>query len=316
MGRYAIAEGQIGELDGFENFVYEYQRDGQDFILRIAHSSRRSAALIEGEVDWISNLAAGGASVPQVVQSSNGRLIEVIDDGSGGQFLTTAFVKARGQPPWELDSTEAYLERYGQTLGRIHVLTKGYQPPAGRGRRPQWDEPVMQDVERNLPPSEGLAAARYRAARRAVSGLPKDRDSYGLIHYDAHEANLLVNDDGRITLFDFDDCAYSWLIYDIAIVLFHATAIRKDGESFTASFMPAFLRGYSRENRLDARWLRELPHFLKLREIDLYAAIHRSFDVDNLDDWWCQRFMEGRKQRIEKGMPAIDFDFQALAAYL
>jgi len=127
---------------------------------------------------------------------------------------------------------------------------------------------------------------------------------------------MLVDDGGSITLFDFDDCAYSWLICDIAIVLFHATAAREDREGFTAGFMPPFLTGYSRENRLDARWLEHLPDFLKLREIDVYAVIHRSLDVENLDDWWCERFMDGRKERIERDTPVIDFDFEALARYL
>ena len=80
--------------------------------------------------------------------------------------------------------------------------------------------------------------------------------------------------------------------------------------------MPPFLRGYGRENRLDVRWSDQLPHFLKLREIDLYAVIHRSLDVENLDDWWCERFMDGRKERIERDRPVIDFDFGSLAGYL
>ena len=316
MNRYSIDDGQIAELDGFESFIYEYSSDLRDNILRIAHSSRRSVALIEGEVDWINYLSSCGAPVHQVVPSALGWLIEAIDDGQGAQFVVTAFTKVRGKPPWELDCGEAYLEHYGQTLGRLHALTKGYVPPQGRGRRPQWDDPILQDVPRNLPPTESLAVARYEAAFQTVRSLPKDRESYGLVHFDAHQANLLVDEAGVITLFDFDDCAYSWFIGDIAIVLLHATAAREDRESFTAGFMPPFLTGYSRENRLDARWLDQLPHFLKLREIDLYAVIHRSFDVENLDDWWCERFMNGRKERIERDRPVIDFDFASLARYL
>ena len=48
--------------------------------------------------------------------------------------------------------------------------------------------------------------------------------------------------------------------------------------------MLPFLTGYSRENPLETRRLNGIPYFLKLREIDLYAVIHRSFDVENLDD--------------------------------
>jgi hypothetical protein len=48
---------------------------------------------------------------------------------------------------------------------------------------------------------------------------------------------------------------------------------------------------------------------MKLREIDLYAVIHRSFDLDNLQDSWVARFMNGRKQRIEQGVLYLQTDF-------
>jgi Ser/Thr protein kinase RdoA (MazF antagonist) len=134
-----------------------------------------------------------------------------------------------------------------------------------------------------------------------------------LIHQDAHGGNFFVDDAGRITLFDFDDCAYSWYANDIAIVLFYLITNRADATEVTRKFMPHFLRGYRRESRLDPIWLKEIPHFLKLREIDLYAVIHRSFDVDHLDDPWCAKFMAGRRERIERDVPYGGFDFEAVA---
>jgi len=41
----------------------------------------------------------------------------------------------------------------------------------------------------------------------------------------------------------------------------------------------------------------------------LYAVIHRSFDVKNLDDPWCVWYMDGRKKRLEGKIPYLDFDF-------
>ncbi len=124
---------------------------------------------------------------------------------------------------------------------------------------------------------------------------------------------MLVDETGNIVLFDFDDCVYSWFVNDIAIVLFYAVIGMEEKPGFPLSFMRHFLRGYKRENRIEARWLKEIPHFLKLREIDLYAMIHRSFDVSNLDDPWCSRYMLGRKHRLENDVPYIDFDIEILA---
>ncbi len=117
-----------------------------------------------------------------------------------------------------------------------------------------------------------------------------------------------MDEEGVITLFDFDDCTYSWFINDIAIVLFYLVMGAEDQAAITKDFMTHFLSGYLAENHLEAKWLIEIPSFLKLREIDLYTVIHRSFDVDNIDHPWVAMFMNNRKERIENDVPFIDFD--------
>jgi amicoumacin kinase len=315
MHRYGIAENQIQPVDAFESFVYEFERAGQGYILRISHSLRRSQALIEGEVDWINHLAERGVSVAKAVCSEAGQLVEMIEDGQGGSFLVTAFVKARGQSPWELWTPTLY-ETYGQLLGRMHYLAQGYQPTQAEWRRPEWDDNVFEFVERYLPASEAVAKAKYRALCDHLYTLPKDDSSYGLIHQDAHGSNFLVDESGAITLFDFDECAYSWLINDIAIALFYIVMDATDAPAFTGEFLTHFFRGYRKNHRLDPCWLKEMPCFLKLREIEMYAVIHRDFDVSKIDDWWSERFMHKRKYKIEQDVPFIHFDFESLSAHL
>jgi amicoumacin kinase len=316
MQRFGIKENQIKLLDGFESFMYEFYRpqDGE-FILRVGHSGRRSPEMIAGEVDWINYLAQGGANVSRAILSNQGKLVEAIDDGQGEQFLATAFLKARGGPSWETEWTPAFIEHYGQVIGRIHRLTKDYEPSAPAWRRPEWDAPENLEMEKWLPSSETVALQKFQELMRHFETLPKDRESYGLIHQDAHGGNFYVHE-GEITLFDFDDCIYSWFIYDIAMVLFYAAMFKDDRGAFTASFMRDFLCGYSQENKLDPQWLVELPYFLKLREIDLYAQIHFSFDIENLTDEWNFRYMQGRKERIDANLPYIDFEWESLAKFL
>jgi Ser/Thr protein kinase RdoA (MazF antagonist) len=313
--RYGITDDQIRLLDGFESFIYEFEQDNQAYILRIGHSHRRSAFLIQGEVDWINYLAGGGASVAQAVLSKNGKLVELIDDQNSGYFLATAFTRASGQHPGKEAWNEALFERYGRLIGKMHALTKNYEPSDPTWKRPEWNDPEMLEVESWLPASESIAVEKFLEVKAHLDTLPKDKETYGLIHQDAHGGNFFVDEVGNITLFDFDDCAYSWLINDIAIVLFYAVMWEKDVPAFTQKFMSHFLRGYRRENQLDAAWLKEIPYFLKLREIDLYAIIHRSFDVNHLEDPWNINFMHNRKHKIENDVPYIDFDFESLAVY-
>ncbi len=95
--------------------------------------------------------------------------------------------------------------------------------------------------------------------------------------------------------------------------------------------MTHFLRGYRRAYTLDVNWLKEIPYFLKLRELELYAIVHRDFDIKNVEHWtqegfkhcagfdanngghiWIANFMRDRKHNIEQGLPFIDFDFETL----
>jgi Ser/Thr protein kinase RdoA (MazF antagonist) len=153
---------------------------------------------------------------------------------------------------------------------------------------------------------------KYLKLKSHLDNLPKSRESYGLVHQDAHAGNVFVDDKGGITLFDFDDCTYSWFINDISIVLFYIVMGVEHQAAFTKEFMTHFLRGYWAENHLEEEWLKEIPSFLNLREIDLYAVIHRSFNVDNIDHPRVAMFMKDRKTRIENDVPYLNFDFSSL----
>jgi len=337
MRRYGIAQDKIQLLDSFESFIYEFEIKGEGFILRIGHSFRKSAALIHGEVDWINHLARGGVSVARAVPALSGELVEVIDDGDSGQFLVTAFVKAKGQKPWDAGWTPERYENYGRLLGQMHALAVDYQPLVPAWRRPEWDDVSLQFINEYLPASEIIVHQNYRSVLEHIHALPKDNASYGLIHQDAHQNNFFMDADGTLTLFDFDDCAYSWFISDIAIVLFYISMDAEelgfpDSASFTQEFLTHFLRGYRQAYSLSSAWLKEIPVFLKLRELELYAVVHRDFQIDDVEHWslesfkqtpgfdvnngghmWIATFMQNRKHRIDQGLPFIEYDFESLA---
>lgn len=162
--RYAIAPDQIRLLDAFESFIYEFVRPDGAYILRLSHTLRKSEALIQGEVDWINYLAAGGVGVARAIPSVNSHLVEAIDDGQGGHFLATAFVKAHGQKPWDIWTPTLY-ETYGRLLSHMHALTQHYEPANPAWRRPAWDDESMNFVEHYLPAAEVAARQKFQALR-------------------------------------------------------------------------------------------------------------------------------------------------------
>jgi Ser/Thr protein kinase RdoA (MazF antagonist) len=140
------------------------------------------------------------------------------------------------------------------------------------------------------------------------------RRTPAMIHGEVDWINyLFVDDDYVMTLFDFDDCVYGHLVYDIAMVLFYIAGWGGDDvPGFTGRFMPVFFQGYREHNHLDPAWLKEIPHFLKLREIDLFATILFTMG-ETPEDAWCARYMKGRREKIERDVPFIKFDWETLA---
>lgn len=306
--RFGLMPTDLRMLDGFESVICE-AGGNPPRILRYSHSARRSVDMIRGEAEWINYLVEGGVAAARALPSRQGRLVETVE-AAEGYWSVTSFEKAQGHLPGRPDVTPELFEQMGRMMGRMHKLTKEYVPSDPAIRRMHWDEDVDTFPVRYLPASDEKVIARANELMAHLKSLPRERDSYGLVHIDFHYGNFFV-DNGRITLFDFDDCQYNWFAADIAISLFYTVPHHCDSPENLAkakSFLDCFLKGYERENTLDRQWLQQIPYFLKQREIDLYMVIHRSMDLNHLDKW-CASFMDDRKRRIEEGVPYVDIEF-------
>lgn len=300
--RYGLSAKDLTELDGYESFIYT-TRDNR--ILRIGHTKRRSEDLIHGEIDWIEHLHRNGVGVARPIPSTADKLVERIPDGSHGAFLATAFAHAVGEPSPVSSWDHTFAIRYGRLLGRMHRLAIGYEPPHPQWRRPEWDSALMLDLHDDIPADQPKVRAAWISTLAAIAELDRDAGTYGLIHHDAHGGNFFVDESGMITLFDFDDAAYSWFVNDLAIVLFYAVSTLDDPDGFAAWFVPAFLAGYHEHHQLPGHHLAMIPTFMRLREIDTYAIIHRDSEQQS-DHPWVRAYMRGRRERIEAGIfPAV-----------
>jgi Ser/Thr protein kinase RdoA (MazF antagonist) len=313
--RYDLEPDAVKLLDGFESFIYEFLRGEEAYILRISHSSRRTPDLIRGEVEWINYLADHGVTVSRAVLSATRELVEPVEDDHGGWFLCTAFEKAPGGEAAKEQLNDTLYLNYGRLLGRMHALAKNYLPSNPAYKRYAWDDPQNNTPDRQLDLKEVRIREIYQSLWRHLKALPREIDGYGLIHQDAHLGNLFVDENYRLTLFDFDDCVYGHFIYDISMVLSYVAWYRQNAPEFTNHFLRVFFKGYNEFNRLDPKWLKEIPYFLKLREIDLFAQIIFAYG-EATEDAWCKTYLLNRRSRIENGIPLIDFDWQSLSDYL
>ncbi|MBJ7546173.1 phosphotransferase, partial [Pseudomonas sp. OA3] len=92
-------------------------------------------------------------------------------------------------------------------------------------------------------------------------------ERFGLVHCDMRLANLLV-DGERLTVIDFDDCGFSWFVYDFAACLSFLEEDPRVGE-----FLAAWLEGYRSVAPLSEEDERAIPMFLMLRRMQLTAWV-------------------------------------------
>ncbi|MGC9396043.1 MAG: phosphotransferase enzyme family protein [Anaerolineae bacterium] len=317
--RYGVSDADLTPMvGGHVTHVYSFTKDGKAYVLRITPPNEEiSLHAMRAILPWMYFLAEGGASVAAPVLSQNGNLIELIEQ-DGQTYIAVAFERAPGIRGEELTFdqwNDALFECLGKTAGKMHALAKRYTPSSADLRRPEWNVATnCYHPSEELLPSEAIVAEKQARLFAYVQTLPRDRDNYGMIHADLHGGNFFVDvATNTVTVFNFDDCAYGWYVMDIAMSVFDMLVLYPgtDRKAFTIRFLQSYLKGYLTKNALDAFWLGQLPQFLKLLEIGVYAQVYAYHDPADTESW-VGKFMANRKFRIEHDVPYIDLDFEHL----
>lgn len=290
-------------LDGYENSVFR-SVEPPGLILRVTHTSRRSESQIRAEATFLEKLGVEGVGVAAPHALGDRDVIFGAEVSSGHVVvLTTRF--AEGKAPSAATMTPEAIAAYGRTLGGLHRVSRA-MPRSDRLDRPVWDDQSDKVLALDLGDADPVALQVARSALQAARSVsPPDR--HILIHEDAHLGNLFVTEDDRITLFDFDDCGYGDEAYDVAMVLFYWVAARRLtdlGGEIRRMWSP-FVAGYLDECDGPLPSPDLIDHYLKLREVELYALLHDA----SLTDGWDAAFMEDRRSRIHDGTPYLDRPF-------
>ncbi|BFH70996.1 hypothetical protein J27TS7_46600 [Paenibacillus dendritiformis] len=267
---------QIPPHDGGRNLVYTcHKAEAQDMVIRISFLDDRSKDDFVGELEYICYLHEHGGSVSNVIHSKNGRLLEEIQH-EGQVFFICLFERAPGKQLAEnhyryrdgAPLTE-YFYNCGKTLGKLHQLSKAYQPT--RQRYDFFDKYNKTYIEQIVPDflSPTVKEKLFRILEQ-LQGLNRHSDHYGMVHFDYSDGNYNIDyDNGQITVFDFDNSCFCWYMYDLAGLWGHGVGwiqFEKDVNKrmkFMEDYFETVLDGYRSETDLDDAMLEQLPLFIQ-----------------------------------------------------
>ena len=280
-----------------ENATYLVRdaRADEPAVLRLNRPGYHDRQALASELAWTAALrAARVVCTPGWLPTADGEPVAALGSATAGGPARHAvlFGYAPGAHPADtgnadMGNTESSAGRelleIGGIAARLHAHSRSW-------RKPQWFQRFSWDLTAALgdgagtpgrwgdwrigcPPAgrEVLSAAQTQV-RQALSGYGYAPERYGLIHADLRASNLLVNDEAtgsRVTVIDFDDCGYSWFLYDLA-----ASVSFLEHRPELPDLVGGWLEGYRGSQPVDPIGVVDLaviPALVMLRRLQLQA---------------------------------------------
>lgn len=277
--RYDLPEGATPRLINLsENATYRVDNPagGPPWALRVHREGYHSRTAIASELAWQAALRSDGATItPKAIRGRDGEYIQTVADESLPRPRNVVlFDWETGSEPASTDVSG--FELLGETAARMHHHVRAWQRPSwferhswdfdtSLGDRPHWGR--WRDGMGMTPEAlQALGETAGLIARR-LERFGKSPDRFNLVHGDMRLANLLM-DGGTVKVIDFDDCGFSWLLYDCAttVSFFEHTPEVPD-------LLNAWVRGYRRVGTLSPEEEAEIQTFVMLRRLLLVAWI-------------------------------------------
>ena len=262
--------------EGGRNLIVIVSRNGgKQYVLRISALGDRSENDYPAETEFVRFLAENGAPVADVIPSVQGRPVERLE-AEGKTLYVSLFAYAKGMliadngyRYREGAPLSEYFFNAGKALGAIHRLSKAYPPVH---RRPDYFDKYNMEYLDSLIPDEYSELKKAVAKRLdAFRTLPRDKECYGLVHFDFSDGNYHIDmDTGAVTVFDFDNCMNCWYMFDLANLWTHNEGWTRQepdpGRRFELmqQCFDLQLQGYKTETDLPDEMLERLPLFIDM----------------------------------------------------
>ncbi len=248
----------------------------RDVIFRVHRPGYHTRAEIASELAWVEALGREGVvATLTAIPQTDGELIADLDD-EGTVRHAVAFGLLSGKEPAEGDDLPGWFRELGAINARLHAHARSWKRPEGFVRKVWNFDAMLGEVQLwgDWRAGLGLDAAGREVLEETAALLcqlldayGKSEDRFGLVHADMRVANLLVDGD-TLSVIDFDDCGFSWYLYDFAAAISFL-----EHEPYIQDLQKAWIEGYRAVAPLADEDCAMIPVFIMLRRMLLTAWI-------------------------------------------
>ena len=259
------------------NTVLLVDADGERLVLR--RYGLTPAEEVRWELSLLLHLGAHG--FPTIAPLAHGRT-----DGSdatdaflaellGCPAILYRYVEGHNACAGRVEPSHA-IPQTAATVARLHELTAGLVVPHPRVRSGTDSRRLLREflayaAQRDVSTPEPALHELLLWAERTERGLTSriapyaDRPSdlpRGIVHHDAHCANVLFQDGRLVALIDFDDACEGFLVSDLAAMVANWAASSGERAALDPELAALVVREYERHRRLTAVERDLLPDFV------------------------------------------------------
>ena len=271
-----------------ENTVFKVEGlDGNTYALRIHRKGYHDLEELNSEHVWTSSLSNAGLLVPEAVVTRSGEAYTSVS------FLNSSEYRYVGLVKWiegtilndlildleEKDVSDLY-ESLGKVVAKFHKATIAWEEPKDfkrhsfdtdgfLGSKPFWGR-FWEAQNATTSEREKLSVIRNNITE-ILSKLPRDINSFGMIHADLHSQNVLIQGKS-LSVIDFDDSGFGWYGFDLAVAIWDRLDFTATGCHFDIAYK-SLIRGYIEERPNSKDIIETIPTFLLMRTLMLIRWI-------------------------------------------
>ena len=259
------------------------------YIARIYRHGWRSQSDIKYELDVLAHLSAKGIPVSCPKADRHGELLIALNMPEGERHVVL-FTYADGQPI-NADDPEIARE-YGRNVARVHCASDDFQSDHQR-----FALDLDHLIDQPLKDSQSLFVHRKddfayllqlsEKLKQMTHSHISNGLEHGFCHGDFHDFNAHRNEQGVITMFDFDCCGPGWRAYDISVFRWHARLNDKEDLRWEP-----FISGYLEERPIAAEDIKASAVFMAIRHFWLIGMHSVGANV-----WGCGWLNDGYLDR-------------------
>ena len=278
LGQYGLHDVEIKCINYEFNATFSVvTASGEKFALRININSTRTPENMLAEIEWVNFLTRiPGISLPRPIANGSDSFISTLMHQDSGRVLQAIlYTWLEGEELGDEASPEQMFT-VGAAMATLHQSSKAFKltPPA---ELPTFDDWLWgtQDFllsQQSIVPTEQLLSIReaVEIIQADTSALYKSTSTQ-IIHADMHGWNLMWHE-GRLSIFDFDDCGFGIPQQDLAVALYYLD---------TPEQKSAFLKGYQSISELPAYSELQMASLLLQRRLVLLNYLYETKNLEH-----------------------------------